>query len=185
MNKITLGLDKLHYAPLVSDDANSVEYSEMISLPLVQEIGITVEKSEGEVYADDKLADSFSSVSAYTVSINILALSEKDRAFLAGHTYDEATGRVIEKTTDIAPYVGIAFRSMNSDGTYKYVKLLKGKFSENGESFKTKGESVEYQSKTIEGRFLARDFDDALRITSEKAEDGATWFTAFEDAFAG
>lgn len=180
-NKIQIGLDKLYYAPVVKDDAKGVTYGEMVPLPLVQSIGIEVSKSEGEVFADDKLAESYSAISFYTISIGSLYLSEKDRAYLNGHTYDETSQTVIERTTDVSPQVGLAFRSANSDGTYKYVKVFKGSFSASSENFSTKGESVEFQTKEIQAKFLPRDFDDALRITSENPTDGATWFTEFGD----
>ena len=181
MSKIQVGLDKLHYAPVTKDDATGVSYGAMEAIPNIQSLGIAVERSEGQAYADDKLAESFSSISAYTVTLGLLGLDEKTRAFLMGHTYDEATQTVIEKTTDVAPEIGLAFRSMNSDGSYKYVKLLKGKFSATGDNFATKGDSVEFQSKEIEGKFLARIYDDALKISSQNPADGATWFTSFGD----
>lgn len=183
--KITLGVDKLYYAPITTDDATGTEYGTMVALPGVISIDITPNKSEGALYADDKKIDSYSSISDYTVAIDIASLDEKDRAFLQGHDYDDTNKLTTEKSTDIAPKIGLAFRSYNADGTYKYIKLCNGSFSDNGGSYKTKADKVEYQTKKMTGSFIPRVSDDVLSLVSENTADATTWFTAFGDATIG
>lgn len=180
MKQIAIGLSNLHFCFLTKDDATGATYeTEMVAAPGVTEVGITVEKAEGSIYADDILYDSYIGVSSYTVSIDIATLPESLRAKLAGHEYDESTGTVVEKATDSAKEVGIAFKSLNSDGSYKFVKLFKGKFAEAGESYKTKGEQIEYQTKKLEGKFYARIFDGKIKESTDNATTAANWFTSF------
>lgn len=184
MSKYTIGLDNLYFALVTKDDATGVTYDAMLPAPGVISVDITVETTSGDLYADDMNVDHYEAISAYNVAIDIASLTDELRAKLAGHEYDELTQTVIEKATDVAPSVGMAFRSMNSDGSYKYVKLMSGKFTESGDSYKTKGENTEYQTKKLNGKFTPRTYDKVLRKTTDDATVSDTWFTSFGDETA-
>jgi len=179
--KHTIGLDSLYFATITKDDATGVTYGEMTAMPEIQSAEITVETASGDLYADDMLIEHNENITAYNIAIDMAGIDESIRAQIAGHDYDVLTKTTTEKATDIAPSIAIAFRSLNSDGTYKFVKLANGKFAEAGDSYKTKGENTEYQTKKMTGKFMPRKFDQVLKIVTDDATKGSTWFTDFGD----
>ena len=92
--------------------------------------------------------------------------------------FDEETGEMVRKDTDVAPYVGVGrILTKIVNGVYKYkVEFLpKVKFAEPSQEETTKGDSIEFKTPNIEG-------------TVTKLTDG-TWsksktFTSKEEAVA-
>jgi phi13 family phage major tail protein len=89
------------------------------------------------------------------------------------------------KASDTAPYVGLAFEAKKHNGETRYVKLLKGRFSPTQETIQTKGESVQFTTPKLEGRFVARTYDGVWkRIVDSDNSGSATlitgWYSAME-----
>ena len=63
------------------------------------------------------------------------------------------------------PYVAIGFRSMKSNGSYRYVWLYKGKFIDPEDNNETKGDSINFQSETISGQFVKLANEVTVEIT--------------------
>jgi hypothetical protein len=93
-----------------------------------------------------------------------------------------------QKTSDIPPEVAILFRSKKSNGSYRYVKLLKGKFAVPKSDHETQGEKVSFQTPVLEGSFLRRTYDLAYKVVGDADAPGwlpataAAWFTTVEAA---
>ena len=60
---------------------------------------------------------------------------------------------VIYGANDTAPEGALGFRTLKSDGTYKYCWLLKGVFTDPEEENETKGDSINFQSDELTGSF--------------------------------
>lgn len=183
MSGITVGLRNLHVATLTSDDATAAVYATPEKLARAIEATITPSVNSTTLYADDGAAATTSALGEVEVEINIDALPTAMQAKLLGHTVN-ADGVLVKKSSDVAPYIALGFSSANDDGTEKYVWLLKGKFQLPEQTFRTKGSEVEYQTPTIQARFVKRDFDSAWQFQVDSGDTGVNaatitnWFTA-------
>ena len=119
----------------------------------------TPNKNDVELYADDEVAETDKSVKDWGTSLGVDDLSLKNQAELLGHTYTEATddaGESIEVgADDVAPYFGVGFykrRRKNNVTTFTAIWLYKVQHSEPTENAETKGDTVHFQTVTIEGK---------------------------------
>ena len=61
--------------------------------------------------------------------------------------------------------------------------MVKGKFAPSTEDHTTKGDTVEFQTPTINGSFVKRDFDDIYQMQGDEDDEeftedmAAQWFT--------
>lgn len=108
------------------------------------------------LYADDGAAESTSSEGETEIELGIDALENGIYAKLLGKKTD-ANGVVEDSSGDIAPNVALMFRSLKSNGKYRYIIYYKGSFQVPEENYKTKGESIEYNTPTIKAVFVHSD----------------------------
>lgn len=116
---------------------------------------ISIEMSDAKLYADDALAESDRSFKSGTISLEVDELSDVILGEFLGHAI--ATDEMTAKSTDVAPYVGIGFYGVKMvAGVKKYraIWFPKVQFSEPTDSNKTKGESLEFGTQTIEGTIM-------------------------------
>jgi len=181
----TVGLKNLYYAPLTSDTDSGVTYGTMKKISGAIQVDINPSVTFNTLYGDDAPFAADSSMTEITVTIETADMPLEDLAALLGHTVDSTTKELSAKASDNAPYVGLAFESNKHNNKVRYVKLLKGKFSPTQETIQTKGESVEYTTPKLEGRFVARTYDGQWkRIADSDNSESATiitnWYTAME-----
>lgn len=145
---------------------------------------ITPNSTRSVLYGDDQaiaISENFVDVD---VEINISDLSTANYALLLGKTIN-ADGMVIDSVDDIAPYLALGFKSQKENGAYRYMWLYKGKFSVPAETYNTKGESVEFQTSTLVGKFIADD-DGNWRSKVDSDDPGVEayfidgWFSAVQ-----
>lgn len=173
-----IGLSNLHFAKITKDDSSGVTYDEVISVPEIISVSIEPQTNETSLYADNMSVDVASTTPEYNISIELAGLSLEVRAFLLGHTY--TNGKIVVNSEDTAPFVGMAFESLTSKGTKRYSKFLKVKFTQPNENPQTKGENVEFQTATIEGKAIFRTYDSKSYEAADESEgfsDGSTWYT--------
>jgi phi13 family phage major tail protein len=186
MAGVQVGLRDLHYAILTKDDETGVTYQAPVAIPGVITADIDPNPSSGTLFADDGPAETFSNMGEIKLSLEVKDLPLEVQAALLGHTI--SGGVMVRKSTDTAPYVAIGFKSLKTNGKYRYVWLLKGKFQLPKLEHKTKDDKVNFQTPKIEGIFLKRIFDDAwIKQADEDHPDyvpsiGANWFAAVEGA---
>lgn len=175
-----VGVSDFHYALLTKDDLTGVTYGEIKAIPKLVEVSVKASSQTDTLYADNGPAEVASALGEITVDITLADLPLEDQAALLGHTV--ANGVMVSKASDTAPDVAIGFVVTKSNGKKQYVWLLKGQFQLPEESYKTKGERIEFQTQKITGKFVKRVYDDAWRkITDEDAQDyqattGQNWF---------
>ena len=87
------------------------------------------------------------------VEINKAELTPENKADLLGHAIDD-NGGVVYGDSDVPPWVAIGFRTLKSNGNYRYVWLYKGKFTDPEDNNETKGDSINFQTDTISGQFV-------------------------------
>lgn len=188
-----IGCDNLVYAVMTTEDTpdTAPAYGEVVKAPGVMSININPNSSQETLFADDGPMETAVTLGNIEVEIQKNELTTKNKADLLGHEID-ANGAIVYGGNDIPPWVAIGFRTLKSNGNYRYVWLYKGKFSEPEDASETKGDSINFQADTITGQFaklnnkivvngkekqpwkyeLDQDYEEA------KSEVITTWFTA-------
>lgn len=173
-----VGLKDLHFAVLTVDTKDNLVYEG--PKPMVGAINATINPEVGtqELYADDQLWESVSTLGKVDVEIETADLPLNIRAEILGNELKK--GVLIERATDVPPHIALGFRSLKSNGKYRYVWLLKGVAQPVAEDFATKKDSVEHKTPKVRFTFMARVHDGQWKHTAdEDGEDfsGArTWF---------
>jgi len=165
----TIGLDKLYYAK-ITEDANGVEtYEKPTSLAKAMTADLSVELAEATLYADDGAAEIVKEFKSGTLSLGIDELGAAVASDLTGATID-ANGVVIATTEDGGTPVAVGFRAKKANGKYKYFWLYRVKFGIPATALATKGDSITFNTPTIEGTIMRRNKPDASGKHPWKAE---------------
>lgn len=149
-----IGCDNLVYAIMTTEDTatSAPVYGEPKQAPGVMHININPNASQETLFADDGPMETATTLGKIEVEIQKNELTTENRSDLLGHAVD-ANGGIVYSDSDIPPYVAIAFRTLKSNGKYRYSWLYKGKFTDPEEQNETKGDGINFQSDTIAGQF--------------------------------
>jgi len=152
---VRIGCDNLVYALMTTEDtvAAAPIYATPVRVPGVISINVNPNASQETLFADDGPYEAAVTMGAVDVEINQAYLTAQDKATLLGHTVD-SQGGITFSADDVPPYVAIGFRSLKSNGKYRYVWLYKGRFVSPEESNETKGDGINFQTDTISGQFV-------------------------------
>lgn len=152
---VRIGCDHLVYALMTTEDTPEAApvYGEPKSAPGVMSLNINPNGSVDTLFADDGPFDSASTLGKIEVEIQKAYLTTAEKADLLGHAID-SKGALVYGGSDTPPYVAIGFRSLKSNGHYRYVWLYKGRFIDPEDNNETKGDSINFQSDTINGNFV-------------------------------
>lgn len=191
MAGVLIGLDNLHYTKIV-DNATTAETAfanPIKKLAKAIEAKVAPNTSNAVLYADDGAAESTSAEGETEIELGIDALANAVYADILGKTVN-SDGVVQDATGDVAPNIALAFRSLKSNGKYRYFWYYKGTFQLPEESYKTKGEGVEYNTPTVKGVFVHSDIvknakgEGIKRMFVDEDDEGvdtaviANWFNA-------
>lgn len=150
--KSRIGLDSLYIAEVTQDDAAAyVADTPEYLAPAAQ---ATQEPSSSfEIqYADDQPYDVMTAEGETKISLSVTGIPLEMLAKITGKEFDSTTGRMYDNG-GVAPYIALSFRSLKSNGSYRYYQYLKGKFDMPKEDTATRGEAPE--PKTMELVFTA------------------------------
>lgn len=153
-----IGLKNLKFSLL--DESDNVTQPE--SFGKAVSCKVAIEKNEVVLYADDGIAESDYSFKRGTVTLEVDEDADATFAKVLGHTISAesgATGELIRKDTDTAPYVAlgrILTKIVNGARKFKVEYLSKVQFKEPDADEATKGESLEFKTSSIEGTVLAK-----------------------------
>lgn len=178
--RIFIGVKKLHAALLIKDDDEGVQYG--VPFQIIGSVNINIQDTTNSVkfYADDAPFEVATTYGGATVSIETAGFSLEIQALLLGHTVENGVLKM--KAGDKAPYVAIMFESEMMNGEIEYVKLLKGKFKIPSTSHSTKTDNLTPTAVTIEGDFIARDYDGQFRQIAHSDDTNAA--TAVENWYS-
>lgn len=181
MGSVPIGLKDLYYALLVSDPiTGSATYSAPVKVSGVISAKINPNASTETLFADDGPYEASSTLGKIEVELNVADLTLDMQAEVLGHTL--TGGVLIRKGSDIPPWLAIGFRSLKSNGKYRFTWLSKGRFAAFEQNNETKGESVSFNTPTITGSFVKRDCDDEWERHIDEdhanymASMGTNWF---------
>ncbi|MBR0289663.1 MAG: hypothetical protein IJQ82_11855 [Selenomonadaceae bacterium] len=176
-----VGLRNIHYAVITADTSTGTTYDTPKKIGNAVSVDINPSTQKAVLYGDDSAVATATSMGEVTVTLETTDIPLEDQAILLGATFDSVNNTILSKSSDVAPYVGIAFESEKHDGGIRCVKLLKGKFAPSQETISTKREQVEYTVPKIEGAFVARQSDRGWKTTKDVATgtDTADWYATF------
>ena len=191
---VAIGLTKLHYAILTTDrapktdspsDPGELVYEDPVRLPGAITANFSPNASNDTLFADDGPYDTASTLGAMSLELNVADIPPRHRAVILGCTYDENTGMVKDSANDIPPYLAVGCAVKKSNGSDRLIWYLKGKFAAPDDNNQTKADSVNWNTPTITGNFLKRDYDDQWRYSVDTDDEAYTgdkvdfteWFT--------
>lgn len=171
----TIGLDKLYYSKITEDDDGNEAYEKPIQLAKAIEADIAIELLEAILYADDSADTTIKEFKSGTLTLGIDDIGTQAAEDLTGATLD-ANGVLVSTGEDEPEPVAIGFRAKTAKGKYRYFWLYRVKFGIPGASLKTRGDSIEFSTPSIEGTITRRNKLDGANKHPWKVEvtDGLT-----------
>lgn len=155
-----IGLKYLICAP-VTETETSVTYADGLVMSYAISVDLSVEVNEASLYRDDKIIENIKEFKSGTLSLNGDHLRYEVLAVILSHTVEGITEgggqKLTAKGDDDGAYVGVGFYPTtikDSKRKYRAIWLHKVKFSVPNESLETKGDSITFQTPTIEGTIL-------------------------------
>lgn len=153
-----IGLRNLVVAEVIEDSAAGTTYGTVKHVAGAISANVNPNSSMETLFADDGPWDTATSTGQITVGLNVADLDLPTQAFLFGHTMEG--GILKRRSGDTPPWVAVGFKSLKSNGRYRYTWLAKGKFGLPEQNNTTKGDTPEFQTPTTEGSFVRRESDD-------------------------
>ena len=156
----SIGLKNFKYAKLNEDGKT---YGEIKTLAGAIESKVTLDLSEASLYANDTLKEQVSLFTSGTLTAGIDDDDDSIFAELLGKTVDEQTGVVTSNTEDLPIYVGfghIVSKIVNGEKKYKVEFFPKVKFKPFIPDSKTKGDSLEFTTPSVEATIFENDNGD-------------------------
>jgi phi13 family phage major tail protein len=155
-----IGCSNLVYAKMTTEEtaSSAPTYATPVAAPGVMHININPNVNSVTAFYDDGPGDVATTLGNIEVEIEKNLLTAQQKADLLGHVLDANKG-LVYADSDTPPWVAIGFKTLKSNGTYRYVWLFKGRFSEPEDNSETKGDSVNFQSETIKGNFVKLDYE--------------------------
>jgi len=179
-----VGMDMLYYAKMT--DETTETYATPKRIRSVMSGTVTPTVNSATLYGDDKADEVATSMGDVEIELGVKDLTAEEMADLLGATIDE-NGVLSQKSTDVAPYVAIGWRSRKANGAYRYFWFYKGKFQLSDEEYQTKEDSPTFQTPTISALFIPRDSDNKWRDRVDSDDEGVpaavitNWFSSVYD----
>lgn len=153
-----IGLVKPTIAKL-DESAEILKYTEGFTCGKAIALDISPQYAEGSLYADDGKAEYDKEFKYADVTLNTDTLPIQAHTVMFGHVVskEESSTKIQIKTTDSPNYVGLGIyvkEKVNNVKKYVAMWIYKAKFTEGQESFKTKGDNIEYQTPSIAGQAI-------------------------------
>ena len=165
----TIGLDKLYYAKITEDTDGNETYATPVQMAKAMTADLSVELAEATLYADDGASEIVKEFKSGTLSLGVDDLGGSVASDLTGAVID-SNGVVISTAEDGGDPVAVGFRAKKSNGKYRYFWLYRVKFGIPATALATKGDSITFNTPTIEGTILRRNKVDGKGKHPWKAE---------------
>lgn len=181
----TIGLRDLYYATITPTEDGKETYGTPKRLAKAISADLSVEVAEAVLYADDAADETVKEFVKGALTLNVNDLLPADLAILLGQMQD-ADKVIYGGEADDPPYLAIGFRAKKTGGKYKYLWFYKVKFAVPSESYKTKGDAIEFATPEIEGELIKR--PDGLwkaeYVGAPADTVAAAWFTTVREKAA-
>jgi len=179
-----VGLKHPVYAPISSEPAGSVPvYGTGRVVGYALEANVSIEHADSKLYADDAVRESDKSFLSGAITLGVDDLAKEECVGMLGsqeRTVD-TYAVVRDASTFDAPYLGFGYYRVRKKNGVRLILALwyyKTQWTEPSEEAKTKGESIEWQTPTIEGEVFAIDDTDGTyrdRYWATSEADAIAW----------
>lgn len=181
MGKRIAGFSNPHIALLVADSAEAITYAKPEKLARGVKATVDPKTSSDKTYSDDVVEDIFNDFESIDVGLDINTLSNADRAKIQGSTI--VKGMILDSKNDEAPFLALGFKALKTNGKYRYVWLLKGKFALASDDYETQKEKRDPKTQSLKSEFVPREKDGYWRFMVDEDDEGVdaetitNWFT--------
>lgn len=193
--KSALGLRDLYYALVSQDDADAYAAGSPAYMAPAINANASPASNSATQYADDGPYDVMTSEGETKIELETSGIPMSIQAVLLGKAFDASTGRMFDNG-GTPPDVALSFRSIKSNGSYRYFQYLKGKFSAPSEEMSSKKDAPEPKTskivftavKTVHQFDLGDINDGVKRVTGDEDDanfDGSTWFSSVQVPVVG
>jgi phi13 family phage major tail protein len=186
--KSRIGLDSLYIAEVTVDSAAAYTADTPEYLAPAAEASQTPATNAATQFADDQPYDSMVIEGETVISLTVTGIPPEMQAKLLGRQFDAVSGRVFDNPGATPPYFALSFRSLKSNGSYRYYQYLKGRFSAPTEETKTKGDTPDPKTTALTYTAIPTVFEFDIGATNESVKrvygdddttnfDETGWFT--------
>lgn len=155
---VLIGLSNVVYSLLNADPSSGLAtYETAVRVPGAISAKVNPNSSMDTLFAEDGPFETASTIGQISVELNVADLNLDTQAAFLGHSV--AGGILIRKGSDVPPWIALGFKTLKTNGKYRYTWLAKGKFSAPQQDNQTKGDKIQFQTPTITGSFVQRDCD--------------------------
>ena len=126
--KSAVGLRDIYYALVTQDDASAYAAGTPAYFAPAMTASQAPATNSKTVYADDGPFEVAVNEGETKIDFEVTNIPMEVLAAVLGKVFDAATGRVFDNG-GTPPDVALSFRSLKSNGSYRYYQFLKGKFS--------------------------------------------------------
>ena len=169
----TIGLDRLYYAPITEAPVTGEEtYGAPVMLAKAISAELSIDLAEAILFADDGAAEIVKEFKGGKLTLGVDDIGRSAAETLTGATADE-NGVLISASEDGGNPVAIGFRAKKANGKYRYYWIYRVKFGVPSTNLATKGDSISFQTPTIEGTISRRNKLDGNGNHPWKAEANA------------
>ena len=191
----TVGLDRLYYSKITEDVNGDETYGTPQLLAKAISADLEIELNEATLFADDSAAEIMKEFKSGKLSLGINDIVAAVAGDLVGAMIDD-NGVMISQSEGLASPVAVGFRAKKSNGKYRYFWIYRVIFGIPATNLATKGDSITFNTPTIEGTIYNRNKIDGQGKhpwkaevneddTSVPAETITGWYTAvYEPTFA-
>ena len=165
----TIGMDKLYYAKITEDDNGEETYGVPVSLAKAIKADLSIELAEAVLYADDGASAVIKDFKSGKLSLGIEDIGVTAAQDLTGAVVDD-NGVLISASENEGNPVAIGFRALKPNNKYRYFWLYRVKFGFPSTNLQTKGDSITFNTPTIEGMVMRRNKLDGIDKHPWKAE---------------
>lgn len=175
-----IGCQQLHIAEVTKDDLTGATFGNPVPVPAVIGIDITDNTDNVTFYSDDSVEQVIPAFSGKEVTIELGYLSHEIESKISGNTFEN--GVFVQNANATAKEYALLFRAPLSKGGYQYVCLYKGVLSRTEANYKTKEDSIEGQTVTLNGVFMPLVYNGNVAVKANSTDEEAStviskWFT--------
>ena len=182
-----IGLDEVHIAKVLSDDANGIVYDTPIALKGAVNATVNPNSDVATDYGDNGVFFVTNNRGNTEMNLELIDVDPTVLAQMLGQT--KVNGITVEAPLDQSPYFAVGFRvwiagEKDGERRYQYFWYAKGKFSVPETGGSTKTESIEFGHVNLTAQF-AQTIYNGIICTHARSDDDETpasvitnWFNA-------
>lgn len=193
--KSAVGLRDIFYALVSQDDSGAYAAGTPAYFAPAMTASQAPATNSKTVYADDGPFEVAVNEGETKIDFEVTNIPMEVLAEVLGKVFDAATGRVFDNG-GTPPDVALSFRSLKSNGSYRYFQYLKGKFSAPSEEQASSTDSpdpkpakITYTAVKTIHQFDLGDINDGVkRVIGDEdtaSFSGTTWFSSVQVPSAG